>query len=169
MEVMEAIKTRRSIRKFKNKPVSKEDIEDLLRAAMQAPSAGNKQPWHFVVITDRKKLDKIPEFHPFAEMLLESPLAILICAKVETSKYCDYWVQDCSAATQNLLLSAHAKGLGAVWLGIYPIAERVDGIKQLFNLPPDFVPLSLNAIGHPAEKKEPIDRFDKSRIHYDQW
>ncbi|NHJ39328.1 MAG: nitroreductase family protein [Asgard group archaeon] len=166
---MEAIKTRRSIRKFIDKLVSKEDIEDLIRAAMQAPSAGNKQPWQFVVITDRKKLDKIPDFHPYSIMLKESPLAILICAKVETSEYCDYWVQDCSAATQNLLLAAHAKGLGAVWLGIYPIAERIDGIKQLLNLPPDIVPLSLNAIGYPAEKKDPINRFDKARIHYEEW
>lgn len=169
MEVMEAIKTRRSIRKFIDKLVSKEDIEDLIRAAMQAPSAGNKQPWQFVVITDRKKLDKIPDFHPYSKMLKESPLAILICARVETSEYCDYWVQDCSAATQNLLLAAHAKGLGAVWLGIYPIAERIDGIKQLLNLPPDIVPLSLNAIGYPAEKKDPINRFDKARIHYEEW
>jgi nitroreductase len=169
MELIEGIKTRRSIRKFTKKKVSKKDIEELLRAAMQAPSAGNRQPWHFVVVTDREKLDKVPEFHPYSKMLKEAPLAILICAKSKTDKYCDYWVQDCSAATQNLLLAAHAKGLGAVWLGIYPIDERVNGIKDLFSLPAGVVPLSLNAIGYPAEEKEPIDRYDETKIHYETW
>ncbi|NHJ48531.1 MAG: nitroreductase family protein [Asgard group archaeon] len=169
MELMDAIMTRRSIRKFDKKVVSKKDIDELIRAAMQAPSAGNRQPWHFVVITDRKKLDKVPEFHPYSKMLLEAPLAILICAKVTTDKYCDYWVQDCSAATQNLLLAAHAKGLGAVWLGIYPRDERVNDIRKLFDLPADVVPLSLNAIGYPSEKKEAEDRYDESKVHYEKW
>jgi len=169
MELMEAILTRRSIRKFKNKPIPNEILDELLRAAMQAPSAGNRQPWHFVIITERGKLDKISDFHPYSKMLKEAPLAILICAKVETDKYCDYWVQDCSAATQNLLLAAHGLGLGAVWLGIYPIQERVSGIKDLLNLPPDVVPLSLNAIGYPNEVKKPEDRYNKEKIHYEKW
>jgi len=130
MEILEAIKTRRSIRKFTDKKVSKEDIntlkvskEDintLLEAAMQAPSAGNQQPWEFIVIDDRKILDVIPDFHPYSKMLKESPIAILVCGKIDATKYCGYWVQDCSAATQNILLAAHGVGLGAVWLGIYP-------------------------------------------------
>jgi len=169
MELMEAILTRRSIRKFKNKPIQNEILDKLLRAAMQAPSAGNRQPWHFVIITERGKLDKISDFHPYSKMLKEAPLAILICAKVETDKYCDYWVQDCSAATQNLLLAAHALGLGGVWLGIYPIQERVSGIKDLLSLPPDIVPLSLNAIGYPNEKKKAEIRYNKDKIHYEKW
>jgi len=169
MELMEGILTRRSIRKFTNKPVSKEDINDLLKAAMQAPSAGNNQPWYFVVIDDRKILDKIPEFHPYSKMLKEAPVAILVCAKVTTEKYCDYWVQDCSAATQNLLLVAHAKGLGAVWLGVYPIQERVVGITDLLGLPSDVVPLSLTAIGYPSEKKEPVDRYNEEKVKYNKW
>jgi len=169
MELMKGILTRRSIRKFKSKIVPQELIDKLLHAAMQAPSAGNRQPWHFVILTKREILNKIPEFHPYSEMLHEAPLAILICAKVETDKYCDYWVQDCSAATQNLLLAAHALGLGAVWLGIYPIQERVSGIKELLELPPDIVPLSLNAIGYPNEIKEPEDRYNKEKVHVDKW
>ena len=169
MELMEGILTRRSIRKFTDKKVPKEIIDELLKAAMQAPSAGNNQPWEFIVIDDRKLLVKVPEFHPYSKMLKEAPLAILICAHVKTEKYCDYWVQDCSAATQNLLLAAHAKGLGAVWLGIYPIQERVAGIQELVDLPADIVPLSLIAIGYPAEKKEPADRFKKEKVRYNKW
>ncbi|MHA1243692.1 MAG: nitroreductase family protein [Candidatus Heimdallarchaeota archaeon] len=169
MEILEAIKTRRSIRKFTDKKVSKEDINTLLEAAMQAPSAGNQQPWEFIVIDDRKILDVIPDFHPYSKMLKESPIAILVCGKIDATKYCGYWVQDCSAATQNILLAAHGVGLGAVWLGIYPRQERVDGIKDLFGLPGDIYALSLIAIGHPNEKKEPKNRFNKDKIRYNKW
>ncbi|MHA1210971.1 MAG: nitroreductase family protein [Candidatus Heimdallarchaeota archaeon] len=169
MDVMEAIMTRRSIRKFKKDPVPKELVDKMLKAAMQAPSAGNRQPWHYVVITDREKLDKVPEFHDYSKMIKEAPLAILVCAKVTHDKYCDYWVQDCSAATENLLLAAHGLGLGAVWLGIYPRQERVTGLKDLLKLPGDIIPLSLNVIGYSNEEKKPADRFDTERIHYNQW
>ena len=169
MEIMEGILTRRSIRKFTDKPVLEEDINDLLKAGMQAPSAGNKQPWHFIVITERKILDAIPEFHEYSKMLKQSPVAILVCGDFEAEKYCGYWVQDCSAATQNILLAAHAKGLGAVWLGIYPRQNRIDGIKQLFDLPSNVYPLSVIALGYPDEKKEPVDRFNKEKIHYNKW
>ena len=169
MELMEAILTRRSIRKFTSKVVSKDLINDLLRAAMQAPSAGNRQSWNFIVLTDRKIINKIPEFHPYAKMLLEAPLAILVSAEVKTEDFCGYWIQDCSAATQNLLLAAHAKGLGAVWLGMYPRQERVEGIRKILNLPIEIVPLSLVAIGYPGEKKEPENRFKEEKIHYNKW
>jgi nitroreductase len=169
MEVFDAIKTRRSIRKFTKKEVSKEDIDKLLEAAMQAPSAGNNQPWEFIVIDDRKTLDAIPDFHPYSDMLKESPIAILVCGKIDATKYCGYWVQDCSAATQNILLAAHGMDLGAVWLGIYPVQERIDGIKHLVGLPGDIYPLSLIAIGYPNEKKEPENRFNKKKIRYNKW
>ncbi len=169
MELMEGILTRRSIRKFTDKPVSDNDLNDLLKAAMQAPSAGNKQPWHFIIINDRKILDAITEFHDYSKMLKESPVAILVCGDFETEKYCGYWVQDCSAATQNILLAAHTKGLGAVWLGIYPKQDRIDGIKKLFDLPSNVYPLSVIALGHPNEKKEPANRFNKEKIHYNKW
>ncbi|NHJ05924.1 MAG: nitroreductase family protein [Candidatus Heimdallarchaeota archaeon] len=169
MELMDAILTRRSIRKFTKDLVSEDDIKILLEAAMQAPSAGNQQPWHFVVINERKILDAIPKFHEYSKMLKQAPVAILICAEVKAEKYCGYWVQDCSAATQNILLAAHNKGLGAVWLGIYPMQERIEGIKKLLNLPSEIYPLSLIAIGHPAEQKEPVNRFDSKKIRYNFW
>ncbi|NHJ84031.1 MAG: nitroreductase family protein [Asgard group archaeon] len=169
MDVIEAINSRRSIRKFQNKLIPEEIVTKLLRAAMQAPSAGNNQPWHFVVITDRNILNKIPDFHPYSKMLLEAPLAILICGEYTAERFCGYWVQDCSAATENLLLAAHALGLGAVWLGIYPIQERVDGLNELLNLPRNIYPLSLIAIGYPDEEKKPENRYKEDKIHYNTW
>ena len=169
MDVFEAIKTRRRLRKFTDKPVSKKDIDLLLRAAMQAPSAGNQQPWEFVVIDDRKILDAIPNFHPYSKMLKESPIAILVCGKIDASKYCGYWVQDCSAATQNILLAAHGLGLGSVWLGIYPQQERIDGLKKLIDLPTDVYPLALVALGHPEKKSEFKDRYKEEKVRYNKW
>ena len=169
MDVLEAIKTRRSVRKFTDKPVSKKDIDTLLEAAMQTPSAGNQQPWEFIVIDDRKILDAIPEFHPYSKMLKESLIAILVCGKIDASKYCGFWVQDCSAATQNILLAAHGLGLGAVWLGIYPLQERIDGIKDIFGFPGDIYPLSLIALGYPDEKKEVKIRYNKEKVRYNKW
>ncbi|MHA1435516.1 MAG: nitroreductase family protein [Candidatus Heimdallarchaeota archaeon] len=169
MEILEAIKTRRSIRKFTDKPISKEDIDVLLRAAMQAPSAGNNQPWEFIVIDDRKILDSIPDFHPYSDMLKQSPVGILVCGKIDATKYCGFWVQDCSAATQNILLAAHGLGLGSVWLGFYPLQERIDGIRVIFDLPADVYPLSLVALGHPDEKIDFEDRYKKEKVRYNKW
>lgn len=168
IDALEAILSRRSIRKFTSQPVSDDLIMKTLKAAMNAPSAGNKQPWHFVVIRDRAILDEIPKFHQYAQMLKEAPLAISICGDME--KQCDgYWIQDCSAATENLLLAAHALGLGAVWLGVHPREERVAGLINLLHIPEKVIPLCVIAIGHPGEEKPPVDRFFPERIHYDKW
>jgi len=169
MDALEAILTRRSIRQFTDQAVSEAVIEDLLRAAMSAPSAGNQQPWQFVVITDRQILDTIPSIHPYSAMLRQAPLAILVCGDEHLETHKGYWVQDCSAATQNLLLAAHARGLGAVWLGIYPRMERVTGLRKLLGLPEHVVPLALVAIGHPAEHLPPADRYDAARVHRNRW
>ena len=136
---------------------------------MSALSAGNQQPWHFIVINDHKILDEIPKFHKYSLMLLQAPLAILICGDLQLEKYKGYWVQDCSAATENILIAANAEGLGAVWLGIYSIEERVRAIKKLLGLPQNVIPLSLVSIGYPAVKKPPANRYDSSRIHYNRW
>jgi len=167
MEAIEAILTRRSIRKYTDKKVSAELIEDLLKAAMSAPSANNSQPWYFVVINDRQILDKIPEFHAYSSMLYFAPLAITVCADSKAS--ISYWVQDCSAATENLLLAAHARGLGAVWLGIYPMKDRVKELGKLLGLPRNIIPLSLISLGYPAARKAPEDRYNAARIHYNRW
>ena len=169
MDTIEAIHTRRSIRKYTDEPVSEETIETLLRAAMAAPSAGNEQPWHFAVIDDRKLLDEIPKFHPYSTMLKEAPVAILIAGDLSLETYEGYWVQDCSAATQNLLLAAHAEGLGAVWLGVHPVDEREAGMRKLLGIPDNVIPFSLIALGHPAEQKGREDRYQASRVRRNGW
>ncbi|GAI64259.1 unnamed protein product [marine sediment metagenome] len=168
MDAMEAILTRRSIRKYTKQPVSDEVLKELVEAAMCAPSAGNQQPWCFVVIKDRKILNEIPKYHPYAQMLKEAPVAVFVCCDWD-SQLEGYGVQDCSAATQNMLLAAHAKGLGAVWLGIYPAEPRVTLTKKLLNLPERIIPISLISIGYPAEQRPRQDRYRADRVHYNQW
>ncbi len=167
--MLEKILSRRSIRKFKNTPVSEKDIEDILKAAMAAPSAGNAQPWEFIIIDKRAILDQIPKIHPHAQMILQSPMAILVCADITREKYPGRWMLDCSAATQNILLAVHEKGLGAVWVGIYPDEARIKGITELLNLPNNIKPVSLIPIGYPDETKPPSNRFDKNKIHYNKY
>ncbi len=164
MEVLDAILTRRSIRKFTSDPVSEEILTQLLKAAMAAPSSKNEQPWVFVIIDDRHLLDGIPSFHPYAAMIRQAPVAILTCADPRRFLSEEIWIQDCAAATQNMLLAAHGLGLGAVWLGIYPRKERVEGIKRLLHLSDPLIPFSLVVLGHPAEHKPPVRRFDPNRI-----
>ena len=166
---METIFTRRSIRKYTDEKVSDEQVEKLLKAGMAAPSAGNEQPWHFIVLTERDKMVKITDFHQYANMLNEAPVAIMVCGDTSLEKYKGYWVQDCSAATQNILLAAEDEGLGAVWLGVYPIEDRIEGLKEMFDLPETVISFCVIAIGHPAEEKEPADRYNKERVHYNQW
>ena len=166
MDALEAIFSRRSIRQFKADPVAPEVVEILLKAGMQAPSANNLQPWHFVVLSRREVLDKIPTIHPYASMLKQAPLAILVCGDRTLQPMDGYWVQDCSAATQNILLAAHALGLGAVWLGVHPREERIRGIRELLLLPDATPPLSLVALGWPDEHKSRADRFTPAKVTY---
>ena len=166
---MEAILSRRSIRRYTSEPVSDDLEEELLRAAMSAPSAGNERPWHFVIIKDRRTMKSIQEFHPFARMLDEAPMAILVCGDVNLEKYHGFWVQDCSAATENILIAARALGLGAVWLGLHPLEERVTGMRKLLGIPDHVVPLSLVSVGYPKDEPRPADRYQAARVHYDRW
>ncbi len=166
---MDAIINRRSIRKFTAGPLPEGWVNELLTAAMSAPSAHNQQPWHFVVITERRLLDKVPEFHHYSAMLKEASAAILVCGLKECSKD-GFWIQDCAAATENILIAIQDKGLGGVWLGIYPKPDLVKKIGRLLKLPKFIIPFSLIALGHPAEEKPPAQRFDERRIHYnDRW
>lgn len=168
---MKAILERRSIRKYTDEPVSDDDLSNLLKAAMAAPSAGNQQSWEFVVIRDRDILNTAVGIHPSGgyKMLGHAPLAIVVCGNPDKELYEGYWVQDCAAATENILIAAQSLGLGAVWLGVYPREDRVAKLKKLLGLPDRIIPLSIVSVGHPAEKKGPSNRFDEGNIHLDKW
>lgn len=169
MDVLTAIMTRRSIREFTDEPVDWADVEELLAAAMAAPSAGNSQCWQFVIVDEEPLKRAIPEFSPFASMIRTAPLGILICGDLKLEKSPGFWVQDCSAAMQNLLLAAHGKGLGAVWTGIHPVQERMDGFRSLLKLPEHIMPLGLAVIGHAARLLVKEDRYNPKKIHRNGW
>jgi nitroreductase len=169
MDALQAILTRRSIRLYTPEAVKPESVAELLHAAMSAPSAGNQQPWQFVIINNRQKLDAIPVFHPYAEMVKLASVAVLVCGDTRLENSKGYWVQDCSAATQNLLLAAHALGLGAVWVGVYPREERVIEFRKLLGIPEEVIPFALIPLGYPAEDKPPSNRYDPSRVHTDAY
>jgi len=169
METKEALLTRRSIRKYTGQEVNEIQIEEMLRAAMYAPSARNQQPWHFVVIRDKSILKQIPLYHVNAGMIAGASLGILVCADTGLEQSVGYWIQDVAAATQNILLSAHGMGLGAVWLGIYPREERIMGTRDLLGIPENVMPFSLISIGYPAESPAMPERFLPERIHTNKW
>ena len=170
MDAMDALFSRRSIRKYTAEAITEEVLREILEAAMSAPSAGNQQSWHFIIIDDRKILNEVPTFHPHSLMLRGAPVAVLVCGDLHLEKHIGYWAQDCSAATENLLLAVHAKGLGAVWLGIYPREERVAGLRKLLAIPDHVIPFALVPIGHPAESKPPrSDRYHALKIHHNRW
>jgi len=169
MDAYEAILTRRSIRKYKKQEISEDFLEKILHVACNAPSAGNQQPWHFVILDDRKILNVIQTFHPSAKMLKDADKAILVCGDLNLEKFKGYWMIDCAAATENILLAAHCLGLGACWLGLYPREGRVAGMKKLLKLPTNIIPFAIVSLGYPAEVKQKEDRYDTSRIHRNRW
>ncbi|MFW6449877.1 MAG: nitroreductase family protein [Nanoarchaeota archaeon] len=166
-EDLEKIKTRRSIRKFKAGEVTDEQIKEILDCAMQAPSAVNAQPWHFVVI--RNKLNDIARIHPYAKMASQASVAIMLCAEPAKEKIPGFFPQDLAAATQNILLAAHSLGLGSVWCGIYPNDELVEKFRNLFEIPEHITPFSVIPIGYPAETPEKAQRYKKEKVHWDKW
>ncbi|MFA6107994.1 MAG: nitroreductase family protein [Candidatus Latescibacterota bacterium] len=169
MEAMEAIHTRRSIREFTAQPLATELVDELVGAAMMAPSAGNARPWQFIVIDDPAVKREIPRIHPYAAMAVDAPVSILVCGDLSKEKYPGNWVADCSAATQNLLLAAHAKGVGGVWTGVYPDEARIKAFRQLLGLPEQVVPLALLPIGYPTHPPGRQDRFERAKIHRNRW
>lgn len=163
---------RASVRKYTEQPVTKEQIEMLMKAAMAAPSTKNVQPWDFIIIQERETLLKINEVHSYSSMLKEAPLAIVVCgnkAKINIEGIEEFWSQDCAAATENILLEATELGLGSVWLGAYPKNEIMSALSELLILPDYIVPFSIIAIGHPREEVKPKDKFNPQRIHYEKW
>lgn len=165
--ILESIMTRTSIRRYTDQPVEKETVEKLLRAGMAAPTAVNRQPWHFVAITSREKLDELAGTARNGGMLRQAPLAIVVCGdmdKAMTGKGQAFWIQDCSAATENILLAAHALGLGAVWTGVYPMDERVAEVSKVLSLPQNIVPLCTIIVGYPAEQPKPKDKWKPENV-----
>lgn len=169
MDTLEAIFTRRSIRKYTDQTVGEDTLKELLRAAMVAPSAGDQRPWHFVVVRDRNKLQAMGKRMEGCEMLETANVGLLICGDESLEKIKGFWVQDCSACTMTVLLAAHALGLGAVWVAIYPLEERLKVVREELSIPPQIIPFALVAMGYPAEHLPGEDRYDPARVHRDHW
>lgn len=168
---IENIMTRTSIRQYKDQPVEQEKVDILLKAAMAAPTAVNLQPWHFIVITDKPTIDLLSGRQP-----TNAPLLIAVSGDTDKTtmpdgktKLPDFWVEDVSAATENLLLAAHALGLGAVWTGVYPAMERVTEVANVLNCPQNIVPMAVVRIGYPDEAPEPKDKFKEENISYNKF
>ena len=169
--VLENIHSRKSVRQFTSEEISQEQIEIMLKAAMAAPTAVNYQPWRFVVVSGRENLDKLSENLPYAKMLTQATLAIVVCGETTWmgGNENPFWSQDCSAATQNMLLAAEALGLGAVWTAVYPDPERVAAVKTALEIPDGVLPLCVVPMGHPAGENKPKDKWKPENVHYGKW
>jgi len=178
MDLLEGILTRRSIRQFDtSKDISNDDLQEIIKAAQYAPSAHNKQPWEFLVITDKTKMAELRHVQPWTSFAKEASAVILVCGNTDESfsrhKEDESWNYsdiDCSLATQNLLLAAHAKGIGSCFCGAAPMPKVVAGLQEMFALPDNIRPLSIVILGYPKEEpKQPADRFKQEKIHWDKW
>ncbi len=169
MNTIEAIRTRRSIRKYINKPVPDETVHRIIEAGMYAPSARNYRPWHFIVIRKRETLNHITEVHPYAGMLLEASMAVLVCGDRHLDKEDGYLAVNGAAAIQNMLLASHELGLGSVWMGIYPREDRMKQMSGYFEMPPHIMPVGLVAIGWAAEEKPVPERYEPEKVHHEKW
>lgn len=166
------IMTRTSVRQYTSEAVTKADIETMLRAGMAAPTAVNKQPWHFVVVTDREQLNALAAANRGTGMAAKAPLAIVVCGDMQktlSGVAQGFWIQDCSAATENILLAANALGLGAVWTGLYPNEERAKAVRDVVKAPEHIVPLCTIVIGHPAGQTQPKDKWKPENVSYNKF
>jgi nitroreductase len=170
-ETLITIYSRKSVRSFTGEAVSRETLIKILKAAMAAPSAVNIQPWAFVAITRRETLDELCAKLPYAKMLDRAGAAIVVCGIPDKDEVFskDYWVMDCSAASENILLACHALGLGAVWTAVHVDKERVKNVRGILNIPENIIPLNVIPIGVPREKEKPLDKFKEENIHWEQW
>lgn len=169
---LEVIHSRKSVRHFTGEVVGSAELETIVRAGMAAPSARNLQPWAFVVVTERSLLDSLGEALPYAKMLNKAGAAIVVCGdmnKAATNTKTDYWVQDCSAATQNILLAVEALGLGAVWTAAFPYDERINPVRRVLNLPDNLIPLNVIPIGHPTGEDQPKDKWKPENLHWNNF
>lgn len=166
------IVTRTSIRRYNDKPVSDEQITAIVHAAMSAPSGVNRQPWEFVVINDRNTLHRLADALPYAKMVAQAPVAIVVCAN--RNRFLDgddatLWEQDLSAASENILLAAHAIGLGAVWTCLYPHDDRIAPVKSILGIGDDIIPFNLIPIGYADKTHAPMDKWHADRVHINRF
>lgn len=169
---MNSIFKRKSIRKFKNQEIEDEKILNLLKAGMQAPSAHNSQPWEFIVVSNKKSIEDVSNMSPYAKPAKNANKLIITLSnidKINAKKTNDWFTQDMSACTENILIQAVEEGLGAVWLGFYPSEERVNRIKEYFNIPSNIIPFSVIAIGYSDDNEDVENRFNEDKIHYEQY
>ena len=167
MELKDVLLKRRSVRKFTEEPVSEGMIEELLHAAMSGPSACNKKPWDFYVVSNKEVLKELQSASKFTKMT--APLAMIVCGNLSRALplgMAEYWIQDCSAATENILLRATDLGLGAVWCGIHPQKRAMKKIREILGLSDKMMPLNIIFIGHPVEEPEARDQYEENRVHY---
>ncbi len=167
MELKEVLLKRRSVRKFTDEPVSEEMIQELLHAAMSGPSACNMKPWEFYVVTNPEKVEELKKASKFTK--ISSKMAMVVCGNLKRSlpmQMASYWIQDCSAATENILLRVTDLGLGAVWCGIHPQKKAEERVREMLDIPNSQIPLNVIFIGHPAEEPEARDQYDEKRVHY---
>lgn len=169
---LETILTRRSVRNFTGEPVAPEDLNLILRAAMAAPSAVNVQPWSFLVVTERQILDNLCDLLPYAKMLSTAGAAVVVCGLPEkdTQFAKDFWMVDCAAATENILLAAHALGYGAVWTAVYPELPRMEAVREILGIPGNVIPLNVIPLGVPSGiNSSPVDKYKEENIHRERW
>lgn len=169
MDVIEAIMSRRSIRKYTGQPISQENLEKVLRAGFQAPSAHNGEPREYVVVRDKEVIEKIVGFHKYTKMLPQAGCGIVVCGDKDKQLDRGILVSDCSAAIENMLLAAHGLGLGAVWCGIYSVEQLTKGMIDVLGLPDHIIPVGMVVVGETDVEKRSIDRYDESKIHFNKW
>ena len=166
------VKERTSVRQWQDKAVSKADIEDILRAGMSAPTALNRQPWRFLVITDRTQRNALADKMERGSMYRDAPVLIVVCGDMDAAiegEGREFWVQDCSAAAENILLATTAKGLGGVWTGVYPVKKRTAALQQALGLPQNIIPLNVMLLGYPKDTPTPKDKWKPENIHWEKW
>ncbi|MBC8589866.1 nitroreductase family protein [Wansuia hejianensis] len=169
MDILEAIFTRRSIRKFTGEAINDENLNIILKAGFQAPSAHNREPREFVVVRDKDKINKISEFHKYAKMLPSAGCGIIVCGDIDKQEEIGFLIEDCSASIENMLLASHGLGLGAVWCGLYPKEDLVDNMSKILNLPDNIIPVGMVVVGKKDQEAKIIDRYNEECIHYDKW
>ncbi|HEY8364864.1 MAG TPA: nitroreductase family protein [Haloplasmataceae bacterium] len=169
MDFLDIIYSRRSIRKYQEPQISEDDLKKILKAGFQAPSAHNRQPWEFIVITDNKIKETIAKIHPYAKMLPNAEYGIVVCGDKNKQTEMGFLVADCAAAIENMLLATHSLNYGAVWCGLYPIEKLITFISKIFELPSNIIPIGLIALGTIGEEKAPRDNYDVNKIHFNKW